>query len=681
MITLNAKIELKFSSESILNDLTCNLQGNNISANIGEILGYGLKENKPIFLLGMPNISVNNRLYNEIDFFVGEQLTDENGLFANEYILTLTGENITAFAIMFDTINDCYPNKIYINDIEYDNDNVFFCVSNLEPSSQCTIKIKGLNKPSMPLRILGLMDGFTIVVNGANMIKSSLKHSKNNDNSTPEFGLVYDTSSIEINDSNKMIYQLLKNDLIQEKTEIQFYIENTISNVYEVIGRVYTNDWDYDNLNFKVKINMDSQTKFLQDVTFNRNINKDINFFDYLSSLKEKTKTIVDENLVNNFENSQIIDDYLMSINAEIIDESSDTLWGKWRDFCYATGLNFYSNEINTFKLVDDSLVNYDNSIATLIPSSKIFGDIENNKLTKNKIKNIQYVDKKLVSKSDVNLDFQQISFAQSEDGYTITSENDNYVLLSTYSPSENITRGILKVDFYVSNNSFRLDTLEYTTTNSSGTTNNLTEKNNIYNVQNLDNFVEIVESKVSDDESIFVGVDNYENCLYIDFVLYIRGKTYTSYNFKGKFLVYNFNQVNRLLNNEYKEYFIRNDNGLMNSTVKYGYEDKTLSLHTAEKIQQQWKNGKETFKLVCSVGEYYDENGNLSKSTKKLIDDLENTIFKLDDIVIPYKLNALGYDEPISMYSNDRPKKFRIVHNEIYYDGALWQKIIGQEI
>ena len=216
MITLNAKIELKFSSESILNDLTCNLQGNNISANIGEILGYGFKENKPIFLLGMPNISVNNRLYNEIDFFIGDQLTDENGLFANEYILTLTGENITAFAIMFDTINDCYPNKIYINDKEYDNDNVFFCVSNLEPSSQCTIKIKGLNKPSMPLRILGLMDGFTIVVNGANMIKSSLKHSKNNDNSTPEFGLVYDTSSIEINDSNKMIYQLLKNDLIQE---------------------------------------------------------------------------------------------------------------------------------------------------------------------------------------------------------------------------------------------------------------------------------------------------------------------------------------------------------------------------------------------------------------------------------------------------------------------------------
>jgi hypothetical protein len=97
---------------------------------------------------------------------------------------------------------------------------------------------------------------------------------------------------------------------------------------------------------------------------------------------------------------------------------------------------------------------------------------------------------------------------------------------------------------------------------------------------------------------------------------------------------------------------------------------------YLAERIIEQYKRGKETATILCSVSDYYDEVGTKIIS----IDTSDRMTFKEHDIVIPMVYGANGQDRPMSLYHNGRPKKFQVVQTEKFYDGAVWQKLTLQE-
>lgn len=94
--------------------------------------------------------------------------------------------------------------------------------------------------------------------------------------------------------------------------------------------------------------------------------------------------------------------------------------------------------------------------------------------------------------------------------------------------------------------------------------------------------------------------------------------------------------------------------------------------------ILHDWKEGKETATLQCSIGEYYDEDGNLAISTQN--NDLP-MLFNIRDEVIPYIPVAGGGTEPISIQKDGSPKKFVVTQVIPYFDGAFWQEIQLQEL
>lgn len=87
--------------------------------------------------------------------------------------------------------------------------------------------------------------------------------------------------------------------------------------------------------------------------------------------------------------------------------------------------------------------------------------------------------------------------------------------------------------------------------------------------------------------------------------------------------------------------------------------------------ILEQYKNGKETATLLCSISDYYDEQGN-----KKIGIDQSKMSFQNHDLVIPYVFGADGKDKPMSRYSSGKPKVFEVVSTRKFFDGAVWQEL-----
>lgn len=121
--------------------------------------------------------------------------------------------------------------------------------------------------------------------------------------------------------------------------------------------------------------------------------------------------------------------------------------------------------------------------------------------------------------------------------------------------------------------------------------------------------------------------------------------------------------------------FFAVESNELLQTTTTI--DNKKLSQYIYEQITNEWSKGKETATLKCSIGEYYDESGNLVISTKN--NDLPMT-FNIRDLVIPYIPIARGGTEPMSIRTDGKAKIFQVTQVRPYFDGACWQEIMLQE-
>ena len=126
--------------------------------------------------------------------------------------------------------------------------------------------------------------------------------------------------------------------------------------------------------------------------------------------------------------------------------------------------------------------------------------------------------------------------------------------------------------------------------------------------------------------------------------------------------------------NADEKSSFSIENNELLQTTNYYKLEYGSVPLidYNAEKIIEQYKKGKQTATVLCSIKDYYDESGNKAIDTSKS----GNMMFKEFDEVIPYVLSSTGQDKPISLDISGNPKVFVVVGVKPYYDGAVWQEL-----
>lgn len=114
--------------------------------------------------------------------------------------------------------------------------------------------------------------------------------------------------------------------------------------------------------------------------------------------------------------------------------------------------------------------------------------------------------------------------------------------------------------------------------------------------------------------------------------------------------------------------------NNFLDKSITINGED--VATVVARDIATEFKDGKETYELLCSIGEYYNTIGELAVSTKRKVGEKNKMLFDIGDKVIPYKPTAAGDKEISTWLGNVYPKIFKVVGVTPIFDGAVWQRL-----
>jgi hypothetical protein len=114
------------------------------------------------------------------------------------------------------------------------------------------------------------------------------------------------------------------------------------------------------------------------------------------------------------------------------------------------------------------------------------------------------------------------------------------------------------------------------------------------------------------------------------------------------------------------------------NELVQYEnlYDNFDYKVALSSAVLDKYRNGKEVYVIKCSIGEYYDLDGNLiiSPKNKQL-----SSYFKKYDIVRPFLFTNNG-EVDLSYNEDGTPKQFEIIGIDYSYKGIVWQELTLQE-
>lgn len=112
------------------------------------------------------------------------------------------------------------------------------------------------------------------------------------------------------------------------------------------------------------------------------------------------------------------------------------------------------------------------------------------------------------------------------------------------------------------------------------------------------------------------------------------------------------------------------------NQFIKSGttYDGGNANVPLWGNVAYQYDGGKPYVRFVCSVGEYYDNEGNKVIST----DTSDKMGFDIYDQVVVMKSGKHNADESIMLNSNGESKIYSVVSVKTYFDGALWQEVVA---
>ena len=258
MITLTAKINLLSGNDKALSLGSNNLSGNNISSDLSNVIGNKKNGSNP-FIIGASKLGDGSTFSDGVDYFIGDQPSNENGLFENSYTITINDENgsLTSFTIAFDTLNKHHPNKIILDGVEYIDDDPVFTISNITPAQSHTIQISDWNAPKYPLVITGVYAEISIVINRRNIISLESSIFDRSDLKLPSFGIISNTGNIEFNDLDGEIKDYAERLLLQSGLSCEIRLNNTlVDGASELVAEMETDQWDYDNDNRVVSVSI-----------------------------------------------------------------------------------------------------------------------------------------------------------------------------------------------------------------------------------------------------------------------------------------------------------------------------------------------------------------------------------------------------------------------------------------
>lgn len=382
MITIGATINIVSSDDGKLNDATItlngqNVGGNNVSADIKDVLNKRSIGGNP-FLLGVSGLN-GGATYSKkpLDFFVGNILSStptqsgELPSFPEKYILTLIGEKIKVFTIVFDEVNETYPRSLLIDGKFVSNENTSAIIT-VDEADTHTIEFLDLNKPNRPLIIQGVFIDLKYEINNRNLQSLEAYRRDRGDYSKPSYGVISSYGQLDFKDYDGKIKDYYEQLLLKSGLSVDLVVRNTLvktdgngNPIQWKKHRYYTDKWSYGNNSNLVSVSLKDDLEEWQNINITgleKSIKKDysISFkevYEYLYSctpskyrlqsfneLDEKTKDILENSYISYLKEATQLDEQ-KEITHNVLENG--TLWDSFSKLCIACSLHIYKeNEI-----------------------------------------------------------------------------------------------------------------------------------------------------------------------------------------------------------------------------------------------------------------------------------------------------------------------------------------------
>lgn len=365
MIRMTAEIELlEGSGEIQTNSISITPDGNNISADIAEVVSVRRAGSDP-FLFGVSTLGSGATFSSGENYFIGSEMSDENGDFATPYVLTFSilcqqeaGTTISPnFSIVFDTVHNAYPSSVTV---AWDSGtsqgssttalvSPYFVFNTDEEITLgqnrtigFTVTMSDWSLPKYPLRIQGIYTGLYLYFNKRNLISISVPIKDISDNEEPSYGIISNEASLSVIDGTREIKEYARIGLLTNDLNVNIFLEDTNSKKIEEIGNFKTEKWSYNNISFEVNIELKDELEKLQNLQIGtiQNSNEDRTLYDVYLLLTN----LINENLDNKF--NFYMDDKsintLKKIHGKTLYLEQDTAWNQLTKICDLTGGHIY---------------------------------------------------------------------------------------------------------------------------------------------------------------------------------------------------------------------------------------------------------------------------------------------------------------------------------------------------
>lgn len=350
MITLTANIGLEADGEIL--ELQSNIQGNNVSSTINDILNKKTNRIGNPFILGKSILGNGDYYVSDLPYYLGTEVANADGIFTSAYIITVNSDMaLNHIFIEFDKAHNQYPNSIIVDGKTIADDDPQYEIVFDEKSTTHTIQINNWNTPNSPLVIAGIYSDKHLDISANCLISVRGILADRDSENYPTFGVISNGGSLTILDQNEEILDLIDSRVFHSNISIDIFENITLPNNEirkEQVRHYKVQNLTYDNDNRQINMRVSDDLTAWQDINvsaINYNpLNPQTQPFSWLYKILYNV-TPLEYNMLSYEElddiTKSVLDDNI--IQYPLLEASN--LWDEWDKLCKACLLHIYINE------------------------------------------------------------------------------------------------------------------------------------------------------------------------------------------------------------------------------------------------------------------------------------------------------------------------------------------------
>ncbi len=263
MIKITATINIG-ENGGTLNTVTSSQAGINVSSTLNEVIGKNEQIQRP-FILGRSRLGGGDCFTKKANFYIGRIASDSNGNFSSNYVIEVSGSDITLLTITFNKQKGEYPRSILIDGESYYDDDPTWTIP-LTSADTHTITISNWNKPNSPFVISSVYTNLSIELDDTNLLDFERTIMDRSDVKRPSFGIISNTGSLSFIDKDGEVKDYIAQQIISSQNVISAYLVNTETNAREQIAYFNTEQWSYNNSQSLVNVSLKDDLEEWQDI-------------------------------------------------------------------------------------------------------------------------------------------------------------------------------------------------------------------------------------------------------------------------------------------------------------------------------------------------------------------------------------------------------------------------------